>query len=129
MSRPDEIMAQYLLKGGKMLAEACPLCHNPLFEYNGKRQCVICHETETVQENTLEKQTKKRSTSLPHSDPLQGQNLHTDGTVEQAAYLALLHTLSCIPQEDDAHSIHELSTSSAMLTKIYLKLIDLQPRS
>lgn len=35
-------MAEYLLKGGKMLAKSCKVCGNPLFEYKGETLCVIC---------------------------------------------------------------------------------------
>ena len=129
MSRPDEIMAQYLLKGGKMLAESCPLCHNPFFEYNGKHQCVVCQEEETEHENRQKEETKNKKTSLIHSEPFHGQNIHADDTVQQAAYKALLHTLSCIPQEDDAHAISELSASCILLTKVYTRLVRLQSRS
>lgn len=133
MSRPDEIMAQYLLKGGKMLAESCPVCHNPFFEYKGQRQCVVCQHTETVQKSAHEEVTKNSSPPLICSDPLQGQkqgqNIHADDTVQQAAYKALLHTLSCITQENNVHSISELSASSAMLTKVYLRLSNLQSGS
>ncbi|BBL68428.1 Sjogren's syndrome/scleroderma autoantigen 1 family protein [Methanoculleus chikugoensis] len=38
----DEVMAEYLLKGGKMLAKSCKVCGYPLFEYKGETQCVIC---------------------------------------------------------------------------------------
>ncbi|WP_332449572.1 Sjogren's syndrome/scleroderma autoantigen 1 family protein [Methanoculleus sp.] len=38
----DEVMAEYLLKGGKMLAKSCNVCGYPLFEYKGETQCVIC---------------------------------------------------------------------------------------
>jgi len=40
--KADEVMAEYLLKGGKMLAKSCKVCGNPLFEYKGETQCVIC---------------------------------------------------------------------------------------
>ena len=40
--KPDEIMAEYLLSGAKMLAEICPNCNAPLFEVNGKKLCVVC---------------------------------------------------------------------------------------
>ena len=43
--RPDQIMAEYLLKGGKMLAKTCPVCHSPLFEIKGETLCVVCRET------------------------------------------------------------------------------------
>jgi UPF0148 protein len=44
MKNPDEIMADYLLKGGKMLAKECPVCGAPLFEYKGDTMCVVCRE-------------------------------------------------------------------------------------
>ncbi|NLA30970.1 MAG: hypothetical protein GX880_04010 [Methanomicrobiales archaeon] len=40
--RADEVMAEYLLKGGKMLAKSCKVCGYPLFEYKGETLCVIC---------------------------------------------------------------------------------------
>ena len=42
--KPDEIMAEYLLKGGKMLAKTCPKCGSPLFEYKGETLCVVCND-------------------------------------------------------------------------------------
>lgn len=44
MKKPDEIMAEYLLKGGKMLAKTCPACEAPMFEYKGETICVVCAE-------------------------------------------------------------------------------------
>jgi UPF0148 protein len=44
MQNPDEIMAEYLLKGAKMLSRACPVCDSPLFEYKGETFCVVCRE-------------------------------------------------------------------------------------
>ncbi len=43
-SAPEEIMAEYLLKGGKMLAKACPTCGSPLFECRGETLCPVCRE-------------------------------------------------------------------------------------
>jgi len=45
MAEIEEIMADYLLKGAKMLAKTCPVCHAPLFEYKGERLCVLCANT------------------------------------------------------------------------------------
>ncbi|MFA5331599.1 MAG: Sjogren's syndrome/scleroderma autoantigen 1 family protein [Methanoregula sp.] len=42
--KDDEIMAEYLLKGGKMLQKTCPVCGCPLFEYRKKTFCVVCAE-------------------------------------------------------------------------------------
>ncbi|MDU9376810.1 hypothetical protein McpSp1_14390 [Methanocorpusculaceae archaeon Sp1] len=44
--KPDDIMAEYLLGGAKMLAELCPKCGAPMFEVKGKRMCVVCAEAE-----------------------------------------------------------------------------------
>ena len=44
MQNPDEIMAEYLLKGAKMLSRACPVCDSPLFEHKGETFCVVCRE-------------------------------------------------------------------------------------
>jgi len=40
--KEDEIMAEYLLKGGKMLEKTCRQCGCPQFEYKGKTLCVVC---------------------------------------------------------------------------------------
>jgi UPF0148 protein len=44
--KDDEIMAEYLLKGGKMLEKSCKTCGCPLFEVRGKTLCVVCEENE-----------------------------------------------------------------------------------
>ena len=45
--KEDEIMAEYLLKGGKMLEKSCKTCGCPLFEVKGKTFCVVCAENAT----------------------------------------------------------------------------------
>lgn len=48
--KADEIMAEYLLKGGKMLSKSCKKCGFPLFEYKGETICVVCPiEPETAE--------------------------------------------------------------------------------
>lgn len=42
--KDEEIMAEYLLKGGKMLEKSCKTCGCPLFEVKGKTVCVVCAE-------------------------------------------------------------------------------------
>lgn len=44
----DEIMAEHLLKGGKMLEKSCKTCGCPLFEVKGKTLCVVCAEKDTA---------------------------------------------------------------------------------
>ncbi len=45
--KPDDIMAEYLLKGAKMLSKTCPACGSPLFTYKDRTFCVLC-ETEAA---------------------------------------------------------------------------------
>ena len=45
MMTEDEIMASYLLKGGKMLSKTCSTCGCPLFEHKGETLCVVCKES------------------------------------------------------------------------------------
>jgi UPF0148 protein len=40
----DDIMAESLLSGGKMLSKACRTCGSPLFEVKGETLCVVCRE-------------------------------------------------------------------------------------
>lgn len=49
--KPEDIMAEYLLKGGKMLAKECKVCGSPLFEYKGKTLCVVCAESGEQEES------------------------------------------------------------------------------
>lgn len=44
-------MAEYLLKGGKMLAKECKVCGSPLFEYKGETLCVVCAERAAHEES------------------------------------------------------------------------------
>jgi UPF0148 protein len=54
--KEDEIMAEYLLKGGKMLEKGCRTCGCPMFEYKGMTFCVVCaeHEQQTKEKDGLQ---------------------------------------------------------------------------
>jgi UPF0148 protein len=57
--KPDDVMAEYLLKGAKMLAKTCPTCGSPLFTYKDRTFCVMCElENEKLSERT-KKQPRK----------------------------------------------------------------------
>src|SRR5512136_584360 len=49
--KEDEIMADYLLKGGKMLEKSCKTCGCPLFEVKGKTLCVVCAEQDNAEKS------------------------------------------------------------------------------
>ena len=58
--KEDEIMAEYLLKGGKMLEKTCKTCGCPLFEVKGKTFCVVCAENQIA-----EKTAKNAGVKVP----------------------------------------------------------------
>jgi UPF0148 protein len=54
--KPDDIMAEYLLKGAKMLSKTCPSCGSPMFTYKDRTFCVLCEGEETRGKGTGKKQ-------------------------------------------------------------------------
>jgi UPF0148 protein len=50
--KEDEIMAESLLKGGKMLEKSCRTCGCPLFEVKGTTLCVVCAENDPAGKDT-----------------------------------------------------------------------------
>jgi len=81
--KEDEIMAEYLLKGGKMLEKCCTTCGCPLFEYKGKTFCVVCREHE--QSQNADKQpvgvpTKQNNCGCEGTTPLPATASHRPET-------------------------------------------------
>jgi UPF0148 protein len=77
--KEDEIMAEYLLKGGKMLEKSCKTCGCPLFEVKGKTLCVVCAENATGEQPdtsaTAQVQHEHRhecSCGEPHEEACEG---------------------------------------------------------
>lgn len=75
---PDVIMAEYLLKGGKMLAKTCQVCGAPLFEYKGETKCVVCEEKKTPLQATqeppgIQATQPQRVAGSPASSPVSDQ--------------------------------------------------------
>jgi UPF0148 protein len=53
MKKEDDIMAEYLLKGAKMLSKTCPDCGCPVFQVKDRTFCVVCEERKSeAPENT-----------------------------------------------------------------------------
>ncbi len=77
MAKPDEIMAEQLLKGGKMLAKSCKNCGNPLFEVKGETTCVVCASGPVPEMAPPE-------TVVPGPSPPQGIPAAASGTLAQA---------------------------------------------
>ena len=68
--KEDEIMAEYLLKGGKMLEKSCKTCGCPLFEVKGKTLCVVCSEREAATKEKKGEMAKKKATLSAITDKL-----------------------------------------------------------
>ncbi|MFA6225693.1 MAG: Sjogren's syndrome/scleroderma autoantigen 1 family protein [Methanoregula sp.] len=72
--KEDEIMAEYLLKGGKMLEKTCKTCGCPLFEVKGKTLCVVCAENEPA------KKTPKSAGAQAPAEQAGAPHHHDHGT-------------------------------------------------
>ncbi len=87
--KEDEIMAEYLLKGGKMLEKTCKTCGCPLFEVKGKTLCVVCAENAPVAEGAK---------PAAHAAPAHHEHGHTCGCGED--HEAHEHSETCSCGED-----------------------------
>jgi UPF0148 protein len=66
--KEDEIMAEYLLKGGKMLEKSCKTCGCPLFEVKGNTLCVVCAENDKAKTTTKpQKAPAAQPAETPHT--------------------------------------------------------------
>jgi UPF0148 protein len=74
--KEDEIMAEYLLKGGKMLEKSCRTCGCPLFEFKGKTFCVVCAENKASEKDA--KSAKKAA--APAEKAAAAANGRSDGS-------------------------------------------------
>jgi UPF0148 protein len=75
--KEDEIMAECLLKGGKMLERSCKTCGCPLFEVKGKTLCVVCAENEQAPDTKNAKGVKKAA--VPSEQAVPATHVHNDG--------------------------------------------------
>jgi UPF0148 protein len=77
--KEDEIMAEYLLKGGKMLEKACRTCGCPLFEVKGKTLCVVCAENEVSDKDKKDTKKGKKAAAVPEKAEAAAP-VHDNGT-------------------------------------------------
>jgi UPF0148 protein len=73
-------MAEYLLKGGKMLEKSCKTCGCPLFEVKGKTLCVVCAENEPAKDAKNAKGVKKAA--APAAQAVAAAPVHDDGNAD-----------------------------------------------
>jgi len=110
MRKPDEIMAEYLLKGGKMLAKTCSSCGSPLFECKGKTLCVVCQEEASALQIGKTDQVMEQK-------PLQGSEILKNtpdnqreirGTLDEEFALTIGILLRQVREETDARRMKHL---------------------
>jgi len=89
--KEDEIMAECLLKGGKMLEKSCRTCGCPLFEVKGKTLCVVCAEDELEM-----KAAGKPAAAKPAAEvkPVEAAHVHEHG-----------HECTCSHEEDECGGV------------------------
>jgi UPF0148 protein len=75
--KEDEIMAEHLLKGGKMLEKTCRTCGCPLFEVKGKTLCVVCAENEQASGTKTANGAKKAA--VPAEQAVPASHIHDNG--------------------------------------------------
>lgn len=80
--KEDEIMAEHLLKGGKMLEKTCKTCGCPLFEVKGKTFCVVCAEREAAAKEQKGAKGKKAADPAGKTAAAAAPavHLHSDGS-------------------------------------------------
>ena len=78
--KEDEIMAEFLLKGGKMLEKSCGTCGCPLFEVKGKTYCVVCAENEAAAKDPKGAKGAKKTAAAPAGKDGAHAHAHADGS-------------------------------------------------
>jgi UPF0148 protein len=107
--KEDEIMAEYLLKGGKMLEKSCRTCGCPLFEVKGKILCVVCAENKAPDKEA--KSAKKPAISAGQKAAFHGQDEGSacNDEVLEEQLASTIHSLcQRIQKEQDPESVLKL---------------------
>lgn len=103
--KEDDIMAEYLLKGGKMLEKTCRTCGCPQFEYKGKTFCVVCAEREAAKKEKKPvpagQKPKTRSPAAVAPDSPTGTAGGAGSTLESEVAGTVLNLCRRIRDEED----------------------------
>lgn len=117
-------MAEYLLKGGKMLAKACNECGSPLFEYKGKTGCVVCEYTKQEESQAPESAAsqKKGGDRKPEQDTRISVGPGLPGTLGEEFALTIAVLLRQAREETDAGKVIKIMKAIQMAAKSYATL-------
>lgn len=97
--KTDDVMAEYLLKGAKMLAKTCPDCGSPLFTYKDRTFCVMC---ELENEKSLEKTKKQQQkpVELPKKESRAPAVTSGLACALETTLITLSERIACEPDPD-----------------------------
>jgi UPF0148 protein len=114
--KEDEIMAEYLLKGGKMLEKSCRQCGCPMFEVKGKTFCVVCAENEPAAQPAKKPADapaggKEPSPSCACGQDHDGESCEGGGMLADELAMTLLSLCERIQNEKDPNHILTLMNS------------------
>jgi UPF0148 protein len=102
--KPDDVMAEYLLKGAKMLAKTCPACGSPLFTYKDRTFCVMCElENEKVTEKT--RKTIKKPVELSKVETRESAPVTELACALETTLITLSERIACEPDPDRCLSL------------------------
>lgn len=102
--KPDDVMAEYLLKGAKMLAKTCPACGSPLFTYKDRTFCVMCElENEKATEKT--KRTVKKPVELSNVETREYASAAELACALETTLITLSERIACEPDPDRCLSL------------------------
>ena len=101
--KEDDIMAEYLLKGGKMLERSCKHCGCPMFEYKGKTFCVVY--TEREQEKKVQGETANtgasKKTVVQKEEVVPAETAAGNTTIASELGVIILDLCQRIKEEED----------------------------
>ena len=109
MKQADEIMAQYHLKGGKMLAKTCPACGCPLFEFKGETLCVVCEEERRQKKDDEGEKKQPRGKDEKEEEPRKEKGAHPG--VKEAVEETLIALCTRIRDEPDPERVKLLASA------------------
>jgi UPF0148 protein len=118
MKKPDEIMAEYLLKGGKMLAKTCPACSCPLFEIKGETMCIVCREEAQENERIEEKKTQE-NLDITSKNQKKPPAICNQGTLDEVFVNTIKILLERVQTEQDASRLNTLIQAVKTASEAY----------
>jgi UPF0148 protein len=102
--KPDDVMAEYLLKGAKMLAKTCPVCGSPLFTYKDRTFCVMCELEQSKSPEGTKKQPRK-PVDLPKGESRSVTTSTGLSCALETTLITLSERIACEPDPDRCLSL------------------------